>query len=394
MTFSTHMTPIITSLLDNDLYKFTMMQAVLHQYPAAQVTYEFTCRNETKLAHCIEDITDQAQALCRLKLTEDELNYLKSLHYIKSDFIDFLRLFKLDMRFLTITLKGSTMHLRIKGPWLHTILFEVPLLAIISEVYSRYASPSPDMEHAKEKLNAKIKMIQQYPHRQSYRLTEFGTRRRFSKAWHRTVVLSLAKQIPECFPGTSNLLLAKELNLIPFGTMAHEYLQAHQALGPRLVDSQKHALESWVKEYRGNLGIALTDVVGMQAFIKDFDLYFTKLFDGIRHDSGDPFEWAKMAIDHYKKLKIDPLTKHLIFSDTLTVEKSLMIHKKLHQQAKIAFGIGTNLTHDVGMKALQSVIKMVECNGQPVAKISDSPEKLICHSRPYLAYLKKVFHLD
>lgn len=384
-------TPIITSLLDNDLYKFTMMQAVLHQYPAANVTYEFTSRKPVTLSPYIDEIKTEIVELCNIKLTEDELTYLTSLPYIKSDFIDFLRLFKLDPRFINIQANGKDLQLTITGPWLHTILFEVPILAIISEIYYRHTNPDPDLTQANAILETKINLIKAYEHQTTYRLTEFGTRRRFSKEWQRYVVTQLKKEISNCFPGTSNVLLAKELNLIPFGTMAHEYLQAHQALGPCLIDSQKQALESWVKEYRGNLGIALTDVVGMKAFLKDFDLYFAKLFDGIRHDSGDPLQWAKMALDHYKALRIDPQTKKLIFSDTLTIERSLAIHRALHKKTHVAFGIGTNLTNDLGYDALQMVIKMIACNGQPVAKISDSPEKLICPSKVYLSYLKKVF---
>lgn len=384
---------IITSLLDNDLYKFTMMQAVLHQYPATQVSYEFTCRNHLKLSSYLSEIKKEMDSLCHLYFLEDELDFLGSLPFIKSDFIDFLRLFKLDTRFLKITTKGNALRLIIKGPWLHTILFEVPLLAIISEVYSRNAFPKPNFHQAKDMLEEKINLIKQYEYRNSYKLTEFGTRRRFSKKWQKIVVTKLKKAIPENFPGTSNVLLAKELDIVPFGTMAHEYLQAHQALGPRLVDSQKQALESWVKEYRGSLGIALTDVVGMKAFFRDFDLYFAKLFDGIRHDSGDPLKWAEMAIKHYKSLKIDPKSKRFIFSDTLTIPKSITIHRALHKKAQVAFGIGTNLTNDLGYKAFQGVIKMVRCKGQPVAKISDSPEKLICNSQTYLNYLKKVFHI-
>lgn len=385
--------PIITSLLDNDLYKFTMMQAVLHQYPAANVTYEFTSRKPVILLPYVDEIKNEILKLCQIKLTEDELNYLASLPYIKSDFIDFLRLFKLDPRFINIQTNGKDVQLTITGPWLHTILFEVPILAIISEIYYRHAIPIPDLNQAKSILQTKIDLIKDYEYRDTYRLTEFGTRRRFSKKWQQAVVIQLKNEIPSFFPGTSNVLLAKKLNLIPFGTMAHEYLQAHQALGPRLIDSQKQALESWVKEYRGNLGIALTDVVGMRAFFKDFDLYFAKLFDGIRHDSGDPFKWAQMALNHYKTLRINPRTKKLIFSDALTIERSLAIHRALHKKTNVAFGIGTNLTNDLGYEPLQMVIKMIACNGQPVAKISDSPEKLICPSEVYLSYLKKVFNV-
>jgi nicotinate phosphoribosyltransferase len=385
--------PIITSLLDNDLYKFTMMQAVLHQYPAANVTYQFTCRKPTALSPYLDEIKAEIMALCQTRFTEDELAYLASLPYIKSDFIDFLRLFQLNSKFIDINVQKTKLQLTITGPWLHTILFEVPILAIISEVYFRNTAPTPDFKRARTTLQAKIDLIKAYDYQNTYRLTEFGTRRRFSKKWQEIVITELKRQIPHCFPGTSNVLFAKNLNLIPFGTMAHEYLQAHQALGPRLIDSQKQALESWVKEYRGDLGIALTDVIGMQAFLRDFDLYFAKLFDGIRHDSGDPLKWAHMALEHYQQLRIDPKTKKFIFSDALSIERSLAIHRALHKKTQVAFGVGTQLTNDLGYRSLDMVIKMIGCNGQPVAKISDSPEKLICPNEIYLSYLKKVFSI-
>ncbi len=385
---------IITSLLDNDLYKFTMMQAVLHQYPAADVTYQFKCRNRAKLSPYVDELKVAISALCQLRLSEQELDYLASLNYIKNDFIAFLRLFHLDERFINLSAKGDDLELTVEGPWLHTILFEVPLLAIINEVYFRNCVNEPDWTQGEKRLQEKIALINDYPFKESYRLTEFGTRRRFCATWQRQVVTQLKDGINDYFPGTSNILLAKELDLTPFGTMAHEYLQAHQALGPRLIDSQKAALESWVQEYRGDLGIALSDVVGMEAFLNDFDCYFSKLFDGMRHDSGDPFVWGEKAINHYQALGIDPRTKWLIFSDALTIEKSLAIHKTFHQQAKLAFGIGTHLTNDLGYEPLQIVIKMTHCNGQPVAKISDSQEKLTCDDNDYLQYLKKVFHIN
>jgi nicotinate phosphoribosyltransferase len=190
------------------------------------------------------------------------------------------------------------------------------------------------------------------------------------------------------------VLLAKELGISPIGTMAHEFLQAFQALDVRLRNFQKAALEAWVQEYRGDLGIALTDVVGMDAFLRDFDLYFAKLFDGLRHDSGDPYEWGDKAFAHYRKLKIDTKTKMLTFSDGLNLEKAWLLHQYFKDRFQVSFGIGTNLTNDMGQTPLNIVLKLVECNGQSVAKISDSSGKTMSDNETFLAYLRQVFEIE
>ncbi|MGH8308138.1 MAG: nicotinate phosphoribosyltransferase, partial [Gammaproteobacteria bacterium] len=201
----------------------------------------------------------------------------------------------------------------------------------------------------------------------------------------------LSETLPGNLVGTSNVLLAKVLGLSPIGTMAHEFLQACQALGPRLADSQRFALETWAQEYRGDLGIALTDVIGIDAFLRDFDLYFCKLFDGVRHDSGDPFIWAEKVLEHYRRMRIDPLTKTLVFTDALDIPKAIQIFERFHRATRVSFGIGTHLSNDMGFVQPDMIIKMVRCNGQTVAKISDDPGKTLCTDDVYLAYLKKVF---
>jgi nicotinate phosphoribosyltransferase len=385
--------PVIRSLLDTDLYKYTMMQAVLHQHPAAPVEYRFRCRTPgIDFSGCLDEIEAEIDHLCRLRLDEDELDYLAGLDYIKPDFIHFLRLFRLDRRFIELGCEQGRLELHIKGPWLHTILFEVPLLAIICEVYCRRHYPSPDWHQARERLRHKIALAAVAP--ASFRFSDFGTRRRFSRRWQEEVVARLGQQLPVQFAGTSNLDLARRLGLRPVGTMAHEFLQAFQALGPRLIDSQKAALEAWVHEYRGRLGYALTDVVGMDAFLRDFDLYFAKLFDGLRQDSGDPMIWTEKALAHYRRMKIDPRGKTLVYSDSLTMARALEIHHRFQNDCAMAFGIGTHLTNDVTDPVpLNIVIKMTACNGQPVAKLSDSPGKAMCEDAGYLAYLAQVFQV-
>ncbi len=407
---------IITSLLDTDLYKFTMMQAVLHQFPGAQVEYRFKCRNpgidpasgraRHDLAAHVNEIRDEIRSLCSLHFQDAELTYLHSLRFIKSDFIDFLGLFKLNEKYITVTaLPSGEIDINIRGPWLHTILFEIPVLAIVNEVYFRNTQKLPDLMEGRRRLDTKIGQLREAGLAE-LKIADYGTRRRFSQAWHEEVLRVLlnrlgTRQSPGNvagtagqLAGTSNVLFAMKLGLTPLGTMAHEYLQACQALGPRLRDSQIYAFESWAKEYRGDLGIALSDVYGMSAFLRDFDLYFCKLFDGARHDSGDPFQWAERMLEHYHHNRVDPRTKTLIFSDGLTVPRTIELYQQFRGRCQLAFGIGTNLTNDLGYEPLQNVIKMVRCNGQPVAKLSDSPSKDMCEDEKYLAYLRQVFDIS
>ena len=397
---------IITSLLDTDLYKFTMMQVVLHQFPGAQVEYKFKCRNPgVQLAPYVQEIRDEIRALCQLQFQDAELNYLRSLRFIKSDFVDFLSLFKLNEKYITITpLDNGEIDITIQGPWLHVIPFEIPVLAIVNEVYFRNTQPVPDFLEGRRRLDEKIQLLRGDT-LEGLKIADYGTRRRFSRAWHEEVLRVLCAKLgtghkrpapghgPGQFAGTSNVLYAMRLGITPLGTMAHEFLQACQALGPRLRDSQVFGFESWAKEYRGDLGIALSDVYGMSAFLRDFDLYFCKLFDGARHDSGDPFEWGERLLEHYRANRVDPLNKTLIFSDALTVPRTIELYQRFHGRCQLAFGIGTNLTNDLGYEPLQVVIKMTRCNGQPVAKLSDTPGKSMCEDQKYLAYLRQVFEI-
>ncbi len=390
---------IITSLLDTDLYKFTMMQVVLHQFPGAQVEYKFKCRNPgINLAQFVGEIRDEIRSLCQLTFQENELAYLRSMRYIKSDFVDFLGLFKLNEKYIAVTpLPNDEIDITIQGPWLHTILFEIPVLAIVNEVYFRNTVKVPDFPEGRRRLDEKIALLRgEGLH--NLKIADYGTRRRFSKAWHEEVLRVLNSRLGqhqgEQLAGTSNVLAAMRLGLTPLGTMAHEYLQACQSLGPRLRDSQVFGFEMWAKEYRGDLGIALSDVYGIGAFLRDFDLYFCKLFDGARHDSGDPFAWGERVLEHYRNLRVDPRTKVLIFSDGLTVPRTIELYERFRGRCQLAFGIGTNLTNDLGYEPLQVVIKLVRCNGQPVAKLSDTPGKGMCDDEKYLAYLRQVFEMD
>jgi nicotinate phosphoribosyltransferase len=391
--------PVIRSLLETDLYKFTMWQAMLHRHPQTQAEYTFVCRNESAfpLADLATEVGRELDHLCALRFQPDELAYLGALRYIKSDFVDFLRIFQFQREFITVSTQGDTLQVVASGPQVHVMGFEIYVLAIINELYFRRLGDAATLDVGRQRLAEKIGLVQAFAsepaRRHPLQLFDFGVRRRYSGEWQREVVATLKQQLPEVFKGTSNVLLAKDLGLVPIGTMAHEYLQTYQALGVRLRDFQKAALEDWVQEYRGDLGIALSDVVGMDAFLADFDLYFAKLFDGLRHDSGDPVVWGEKALAHYQKLRIDANTKRLVFSDGLDIPTALQLYRHFADRTQLGFGIGTNLSNDVGLKPLNIVMKINCANGQPVAKLSDSPGKTLCDDETFLAYLRQVFHV-
>ena len=403
MSAPSHRPAIVQSLLDTDLYKFTMLQVVLHQFPQAHGVYEFRCRNNDQTAYPLADIKDELELeldrLCEIKFHDDELAYLRSLRFIKSDFVDYLELFQLKRRFIHVSIDAQNrLNIRVEGPIIQAMFFEIFVLSIVNELYFRRLETPDTLAEGQRRLAAKAALLRRYaaeqkPDEPPFLVSDFGTRRRYTFAWQEHVVRTLHEAAPEIVRGTSNVYLAKKLNITPIGTMAHEFLQAFQALDVRLRDFQKAALETWVHEYRGDLGIALTDVVGMDAFLRDFDLYFAKLFDGLRHDSGDPYAWGDKAYAHYQKLKIDSRTKMLTFSDGLDIERSWALHQYFKSRFKTSFGIGTNLTNDLGHTTLNIVLKLVECNGQSVAKISDTPGKTMSDNSTFLAYLRQVFEI-
>lgn len=394
---------VVRSLLENDLYKFSMWQAMLHSQPAAQAEYEFVCRNTPAypLAELINDVNDELDYLCSLTFSESELAYLRRLRYIKSDFVDFLSIFRFQRRFISAWTEGDTLRIVARGPQVHVTGFEIFVLYIVNELYFRRFDKDARLAEARVRLAAKVDLLRGFSEecsasgaacRHPFEIFDFGLRRRYSGYWQETVVATLRHAVPEYFKGTSNVYLAMKYGLTPIGTMAHEYLQSFQGYGGTLRNFQKDALEAWVQEYRGDLGTALTDVIGMDAFLADFDLYFAKLFDGLRHDSGDPVEWGEKAIAHYESLRIDPHSKRLTFSDGLDLPASIDLYRHFADRIMVGFGIGTNLSNDTGEKALNIVMKLMTCNGRPVAKLSDTPGKTLCKDETFLAYLRQVFN--
>jgi nicotinate phosphoribosyltransferase len=350
---------------------------------------------EAPLAELVDDVNAQLDHLCGLSFRNEELDFLGSLRFMKTDFIDFLRIFHFRRDFIRAWADGDHLRIEAHGPQVHIMAFEIFVLAIVNELYFRRFDRDAAWAEGRRRLQDKIAQLrafaQEPPLEHPFEFFDFGVRRRYSRDWQREVVATLARELPDVFKGTSNVLLARDLGLVPIGTMGHEYLQTFQATGVRLRDFQRAALEEWVQEYRGDLGIALTDTVGMDAFIADFDLYFAKLFEGLRHDSGDPVGWGEKALAHYAKLRINPHTKRLVFSDSLDVPKTIALYRHFGDRVNLGFGIGTKLTNDVGHRTLNIVMKLVEVNGQPVAKLSDAPGKTLATDATFLAYLKQVF---
>ncbi len=386
---------LIDSLMDTDLYKLTMLQAYYHapEFRSVDVEWKFACRNRNgfNLAALIPEILRQLEHVCTLSFNDAELTYLASFPFFKPDFIEFLRIFRLDMRFIELQPNGEDLELRFRGPLIHVTPMEIFALAIISELHTIFHCGGFEPTTARSRLSEKIALLKQQEEMAGFTFADFGTRRRASKAWQQEILTTLQQEVPKYFSGTSNLHFARTLKMMPIGTMAHEWFQSWQAT-TRLADAQKAALEGWVREYRGRLGIALTDCYSMDSFVRDFsDPFFGKLYDGLRHDSGSPFEWGEKAIAMYRQMKVDPLTKTLVFSDSLTFPRMPEIYRYFNGRAKVSFGIGTNLTNDVGNQPLDMVIKLIAASGRPVAKISDEPAKSMCEDPEYLQYLASVY---
>ncbi|WP_312235001.1 nicotinate phosphoribosyltransferase [Pseudescherichia sp.] len=387
--------PILRTLLDTDAYKLHMQQAVFHQYHDVHVSAEFRCRGDDLLGIYADAIREQVDAMQHLRLQDDEYQWLSSLPFFRADYLDWLRTFRYDPSQVVITNDQGKLSIRLAGPWREVIMWEVPLLAVISEVVHRYRSPDAGVSEALATLEEKLANFSQMTaglDMSRFRLMDFGTRRRFSRDVQQAIVERLQQE--PWFVGTSNYDLARRLTLTPMGTQAHEWFQAHQQISPELATSQRAALAAWLTEYPDQLGIALTDCITMDAFLRDFGPEFASRYQGLRHDSGDPVEWGEKAIAHYQKLGIDPHSKVLVFSDNLDLKKALDLYRHFSARVNLSFGIGTRLTCDIPqVKPLNIVIKLVECNGKPVAKLSDSPGKTICHDKAFVRALREAFDL-
>ncbi|HHA1724816.1 nicotinate phosphoribosyltransferase [Enterobacter cloacae] len=387
--------PVLHTLLDTDAYKLHMQQAVFHHYYDVDVAAEFRCRGDDLLGIYADSIREQVDAMQHLTLQDDEYQWLSGLPFFKADYLNWLRDFRYKPEQVTVTNDNGKLDIRLEGPWREVIMWEVPLLAVISELAHRYRSPETGVAQALAALENKLAgfaTLTDGLDMSRFRLMDFGTRRRFSRDVQQAIVQRLQQE--SWFVGTSNYDLARRLNLTPMGTQAHEWFQAHQQISPDLANSQRAALAAWLDEYPNQLGIALTDCITMDAFLRDFGPEFAERYQGLRHDSGDPVEWGEKAIAHYEKLGIDPMSKVLVFSDNLDLAKAVELYRHFSTRVNLSFGIGTRLTCDIPqVKPLNIVIKLVECNGKPVAKLSDSPGKTICHDKAFVRALRKAFDL-
>ncbi len=392
---------IITSILDTDAYKLHMQQAVFHHYPDATVVAQFRCRSDDLLGQYADQIAHQVKLMESLTLTDDEFAYLSGITFFKSDYLNWLKNWRFNSQLLTIKNEDGLLVIQIEGKWVDVILWEVPLLAVISEIVHKDRSPNIGVEQALARLKDKLVRFDEQTNdldMSGFNLLDFGTRRRYSFAVQEAVVSYLQNHFSN-FHSTSNYLLAYRLGLTPVGTQAHEWFQAHQRLSPNLHDCQKTALQVWLDEYPDDLGVALTDCITMDAFLRDFDYYFASHYQGLRHDSGDPIEWGEKAISHYQQLGIDPKTKLLVFSDSLNFDKALRIYRHFNHRVKLSFGIGGFLACDipsteVNTKSLNIVLKLTECNNQAVAKLSDSPGKTISQDLAFIDELKRTFKVN
>lgn len=383
--------PIVKSLLDTDLYKFNMNQVIFHKHTELCGQYFFKCRNEGVVfsEEMVDEIKAQVDYLCTLSFTKDELDYLRSIRFIKDDFVEFLRLWRPIRDYINISREASgELNVEINGPLFAAMQFEIYLLEIINEVYFRMKYDYEALiSSAREKLDKKIKALNDGTY--TFKFAEFGCRRRLSAEWEDEVVKKLAFETDKCV-GTSNVYLAKKYNLTPVGTYAHEYVQMYQGIDKiPLAYTNHYAMRDWYDEYQGDNGTALTDTITTDLFLMDFNRSMVNNYSGVRHDSGEPYEWGEKLIKHYESFNVDPKTKLLLFSDSLDFDRAQKLYDYFKDRIKVSFGIGTFCSNDTSETPLNIVIKLQYVNGRPVAKLSDTPGKAMCRDEHYLDYLKR-----
>jgi len=350
---------MFTSIIDNDLYKFTMQNAVCKLYPRAHTLYNFTDRNGLEYPlNFATELRQRVDAMAALSLKADEYKFLADrCYYLDPVYLDFLKNYRFDPNEVIISQPEGKLDVKINGPWYRTILWEVPLLAMISQLYFEMTGSVPENTAeviAKTKTKADSLASMGTP------FSDFGTRRRYSLANHQLVVKTLKENSRDFMMGTSNVFLAMLNDLTPVGTMAHEWIMFHAATYGYL-SANRMAFERWVNVYQGEVGIALSDTYTTETFLRDFTTKEAKLFDGVRQDSGDPIEFARKMIDHYQSLHIDPRIKTIVFSDSLNLDTVSQIREFCDGKIRDTYGIGTYFTNDVGVTPLNIVIKMLTC---------------------------------
>jgi len=382
---------IIASLLDTDWYKITMNRIFFYRFSDVVGEYAFICRTpDVKFTgNMVSIIRQQIDLLCNLRFNEEEIDFIKSVPYMRNavGYLEFLKLFKLNRDFITVSRDSPCgLSIRARGPLWAVSPFEIYVLAIVNEVYFSERYGRGDIHYAaRSKFKEKMADFNARP----FPIMEFGTRRRLSYDNQSAIVQTLEKLIPEHFIGTSNVLLSKKYGLKPQGTFAHEYACMPQGLdGCSLRNSQRYAWDQWCREYRGDIGCCLTDTLGQGKFEKDFDKYWANMFTSLRHDSGDPINWGDRAVEIYRNYGIDPMSKTLVFSDGLDFETARKIHAHFKDKIRTVFGIGTFLTNDTNVPPLNIVMKLVSVNNRPVAKLSNVAGKTTCEDAGFVKRLK------
>ena len=347
--------PIVVSLLDTDLYKFNMDQVIFHKHTDLCGQYYFKCRNKGIVftPEMAEEIKAQVDHLCSLRFTKEELDYLRSIRFIKNDYVEFLRLWHPIRDYVNVELfENGELNVVVDGPLFSAMQFEIYLLEIINEVYFRMNFDYAELrKSAQERLDKKIQEMNNGKY--TFTFAEFGCRRRLSREWEDEVIRRLVTETKNC------------------------------------VDTNHYAMQDWYDEYKGDNGTALTDTITTDLFLLDFNRSMVNNYSGVRHDSGDPYEWGEKMIAHYKSYGVDPKTKLLLFSDSLNFDSAQELYDYFRNKTKVSFGIGTFVSNDTAAEALNIVIKLQYVNGRPVAKLSDNPAKAMCRDEEYLEYLKR-----
>ena len=396
---------IINSLLETDLYKFSMGQAIYHQFPSYKTNWTFKCRNENAkfTPEMVEEIKEQIHEYCHLRFTADELAYLAKIEWLHEDYIDHLQIWKPRFDDFEISTNSECgLSIEARGTWLNTSMYEIPVLAIVNEVYFRMTYNYNELfEQYKRKLNEKKDWLISG----KYNLggfSEFGLRRRLSAEAQDLAVKTLCEnnknyKESRCV-GTSNVYLAMKYNVVPVGTMAHEFImcvgQGNPMYNPAY--SNKLAMKAWSDEYGVLNGTYLTDTIGDELAHLDMEYTYSILFGGVRHDSGDPYKWGEEWIKHYQNYydkyhdeRVNPKNKTLLFSDSLDFERAAGLYEHFKSKIKVAFGIGTYIANDTDVEPLNIVMKVTECNDRPVAKLSNADGKTMYKDNDYIEYLRK-----
>ena len=351
---------IIKSILDTDLYKLTTSYAYSKLFPRAYGEFEFVDRDDRDYPEGFDHLLRQElEEMTRLSLSDEEEQFLRrKLPYLPPIYIDFLKGLRFNPAEVSVTMEGHKLRIRTSGLLYRVTLWETPILALVSELFFRMSGHSPDIDYMEKAVREKARRLKE--HQITFSL--FGMRRRYSADVEDRITELLKKHSGDNFFGTSNVYFAVKHQINVSGTHPHEWVQFHGAIyGYKMANYM--AMENWISTYDGDLGTALTDTYTTGVFMQNFSKKHAQLFTSLRQDSGDPLAFVDMAIRRYEELRVNPKLKYIVFSDSLDVEKAIQIKHYCGDRITATFGIGTNLTNDVGngIKGLNIVMKLFRC---------------------------------